>query len=83
MRSPGRKNLLPVPGIHEDCHRAVIDQGNLHIRTEFPALHPASQQCGQLLLEPFVEGNGMVGLRGADEGGPVALFSGSVQRELG
>lgn len=53
------------------------------VRTEFPALHPAFQQCGQFLLEPFIEGNGMIGSRGADEGGSVPLFGGSVQRELG
>lgn len=45
------RTLFPIPRIHENGHRAVIDQGNLHVRPKLPAFHPAFQQRPQFLLK--------------------------------
>ena len=71
---------LPVTGIHENGHRTVVDQGNLHIRAKFAAFHPAFQQGRQFPLEQFIQGNGLLRPCSADEGGPVALPGGGPQR---
>lgn len=50
----GTLSSLPVPGVHENGYRPVVNQGNLHVRAKLTALHPAFQQVRQFLLEQFI-----------------------------
>lgn len=74
--------LLAIFGIDPDGDGAIVDEADLHIGTEFAGLD--GDTCGLLELvdEGLVEGFGVFGSCGADEGRAVAFFDAGVEGEL-
>ena len=69
-------------GVHEDGDRPVVEEFNLHVRTEDARGDGFAEGVGKDADEAFVEGNGDFGLGSVDVGGTVALAGARHEGEL-
>ena len=53
--------LFQYFAVHANSHRAIIDQANLHIRTEYAAFHTANLTC-ENFFKILIKSVGFIGL---------------------
>lgn len=68
--------------IHDNCHRAVVNERHLHVGTEGAGLYGLAKQHRQVRAELLVHWHGKVGLGGMDVARTVSLARACHQREL-
>lgn len=68
--------------IHDNCHRAVVNERHLHVGTEGAGLDGLAEQHRQVRAELLVHWHGKVGLGGMDVARTVSLARACHQREL-
>ena len=75
-------NLFPVLRIDDDGDRPIVDQRDLHVRSELARLDRFAQVCGEFPLESIVKGDGDFGSGGPAVGRPVAFLCAGKKGEL-